>query len=130
MKQKLLLISSIFFFFCIFNAQARKPAVEDFVGVIPDSYQETPKGTEVLYDFSKKIDDINKKKTNGILENSTGLIGLSAFLVLPFLMWFFITRQEQNSTTSHSNKAHGKIADLETYRSKKQSSHDDDKKAS
>lgn len=89
-----------------FSVSARKPAVEDFVGVVPESYKETPKGTEVLFDFGNKIEKVQKvnkldlKKTNSV-NNWSGIVGLGFFLALPFIMWTFITRfKSQDIQTS------------------------------
>ncbi len=37
-------------------AHARKPAVEDFVGIEPEAQDATPAGTQVLFDFGKDVE--------------------------------------------------------------------------
>jgi hypothetical protein len=86
------------------SVSARKPAVEDFVGVVPETYKETPKGTEVIFDFGNKIErvqNINTPKPEiSFNANSwSGVLGLGFFLVLPFIMWTFITRFKAPATS-------------------------------
>ncbi|MFT6630868.1 MAG: hypothetical protein ACJAS4_000812 [Bacteriovoracaceae bacterium] len=95
---------------------ARKPAVEDFVGVVPETYKETPKGTEVIFDFGNKIErvqNINAPKPEiSFNANSwSGVLGLGFFLVLPFIMWTFITRFKAPETAEAQGSMELETAD-------------------
>jgi hypothetical protein len=122
-----------------FSASARKPAVEDFVGVVPETYKVTPKGTEVIFDFGNKIENIQKTKQSQLETSSwSAIIGLSFFLLLPFLTWTFITRfKTQGTTNTHSptmdeqpnlvRKDDSRITHLDDYRKNELQKTDDDK---
>jgi len=71
------------------NASARKPAVEDFVGVETEDYRPTSEGTEVLFDFGNLVDK-KQIKTSGT-GNLFPFSMIVAFIFLPVLMWFAIT---------------------------------------
>lgn len=131
-----------------FSAQARKPAVEDFVGVEPENYQKTPEGTQVLFDFKKELSakDFSSKEQplfGSVSSNSSlGAYGLALFITLPFLMWFGLTRnvrgnnplQLKEEPAQQEFKFESKmassenIAKLEDYRKKEDK--DSEKKAS
>ncbi len=131
-----------------FSAHARKPAVEDFVGVEPENYQKTPEGTQVLFDFKKELStkNISSKEKNlfgSISSNSSlGAYGLALFITLPFLMWFGLTRNVRGDNPHLTNEESAQqefkfeskmassenIAKLEDYR--KKDDHDSEKKAS
>ena len=86
------------------SVSARKPAVEDFVGVIPVTYKETPKGTEVIFDFGNKIERVqnlnaSKPEMTFNANSWSGIFGLGFLLVLPFIMWTFITRFKAPETS-------------------------------
>jgi hypothetical protein len=131
---KLFILLSLSFLFTL-SANARKPAVEDFVGVIPESYKETPKGTEVLFDFEKQVKTINEsnlleQSSNTTIESWTAFIGVTAFLALPALMWFFITRLDTKSLatkptvtkalpTTYPHQDDSRITSLDEYRDNK-----------
>ncbi len=110
------------------NTQARKPAVEDFVGVMPKDYQATPKGTEVLFDFGNKVKKVDPQG-NFFEEKSTvnwtGVVGLLTFMALPFFMWIFITHfglknQVTTKPTVPTDDNH-KVAHIDDFRDKKES---------
>lgn len=83
------------------SANARKPAVEDFVGVETKYKQTTPKGTEVLFNFGNHIKLVNQNVTNSTEFTSpyVGLGVLGSFVLLPFLMWFGMTRTTSKLVT-------------------------------
>ena len=117
---------------------ARKPAVEDFVGVESEHYKKTPKGTEVLFNFEKQIQQSQTQDTSN-WSNSTwfGMFALAAFAALPFLMWFSImgiSNKESEANTVQSNQPTHQsqpdvtpVTHLDDYRKEKD---DDVKKAS
>lgn len=119
--------------FVSFLAHARKPAVEDFVGVEPESYKPVPKGAEVLFDFGNKVKANQKKAAVNYdhqKNNQTSMIALSLFLLLPSLMWFALTRNSQLQKIDKSfqeNQLPDNVAHLEDF---KEASDDSDKKAS
>ena len=74
------------------NSFARKPAVEDFVGVETENYRPTTKGTEVIFNFGNHIDSHQKRKKEGQKATSWFVsLVLLAFIALPFFMWYGIT---------------------------------------
>ena len=108
-----------------FQAIARKPAVEDFVGVETETYRPTPAGSEVVFDFGNHVIDSRNQSflaTNGLS------IGVSlAFLALPFMMWFGLktfskeTEVEvvtENETPNYTEVEtdHSNVASLEDFR--------------
>jgi hypothetical protein len=99
MKLRVFLVLT-FLFTLVFatNSHARKPAVEDFVGVETENYRPTTKGTEVLFNFGNHIDSLEKKRrakqqTAGWIATAT----LAAFILLPFFMWIGITNSLKNA---------------------------------
>lgn len=97
------LLSIIFIFSLTASAFARKPAVEDFVGVEPEGYQKTPQGTEVLFDFGSKLEPVKMENTTN--PNSSSKVDIDAFstfilfafATLPFLMWYGINQSIKES---------------------------------
>ena len=126
--------------FIAFEASARKPAVEDFVGIEAEvDPTPTPQGTEALFNFSNEVSDvkpnqivlrnpahINTPIPQPISENSSTnfpfaeVIGLLTLLGLP-LVSFKILRQK-------SDEKMAEIKSLSDYRKDKKD--DDIKKAS
>jgi hypothetical protein len=113
-------------------AHARKPAVEDFVGVETEDYQPTTSGTEVLFNFGNHL----TSKDRVLKDNSSTLatFTLIAFILLPFMMWFGISKaneqkqSDENSTTKIDESQVQNVTHLSDY--KKDHSDDDIKKAS
>ena len=75
------------------NSFARKPAVEDFVGVETENYRPTTKGAEVMFNFGNHIKAHQKMVTKGqqSTNNMFSTFVLLGFITLPFFMWFGIT---------------------------------------
>lgn len=107
----------------ISNAYGRKPAVEDFVGVEPQDYSRTPQGTEVLFDFGNRIQADGSSTENS---NLTSTIVLLSFILLPFAMWFGITRSSLSKTTEEEQMA--EVKNIQDYQ--KQKEEEEIKKAS
>lgn len=97
---KILLLSIIYTAFLSANAIARKPAVEDFVGIETEGYDRTPKGTEVVFEFGNMVQA--KASVSQPAPSSNILPGLMVlgFFSLPFLMWLGITRKTKQVTDS------------------------------
>ena len=124
-------------------AQARKPAVEDFVGIEMDQPLETPQGTEGLFNFEKDISKfketkgqpLNSAKTDTSVKTDeptslTTIIALTFILGLPILIWFLMMHhlRQRAHVESASN-----IQVLEKYRKQRAESRkaaDEYKKAS
>ena len=81
-------------------AQARKPAVEDFVGIEIDQPEGTPQGTEGLFNFEKDISKfgetkeqpLKSAKTDTSVSNEeptslTTILAITFILGLPILIW-------------------------------------------
>ena len=112
-------------------AQGRKPAVEDFVGIEVEHPENTPQGTESLFNFEKdisKFEDpkIESKKTSRpkavtkIQEppmSLTAIIGIAFFLGLPAIIWF--TMMNHLRQKAHIQSA-SNIQVLENYRREKE----------
>ncbi len=104
MKLRILLVLSVFMTLILSgSAIARKPAVESVVGVEPESYKTTSLGTEVQFNFGNFIHvEAPKAKTqnNQQTTNQTpawlATSTLIAFITLPFLMWFAISRSTRS----------------------------------
>lgn len=109
------------------SAFARKPAVEDFVGVEPQDYSRTPQGTEVLFDFGNTI-KVNPENTQN--SNVTTTLVLLSFILLPFAMWFGITKSVHPKEEEHEEQGHmAEVKNLSDYKNK--DSHEEEvKKAS
>lgn len=89
MKLRLLLVLTVLFT-TVFasNSFARKPAVEDFVGVETENYRATSRGTEVIFNLGNHVDSFEKKQKEKM--KATGWFAtasLVAFVLLPFFMW-------------------------------------------
>ena len=123
---------------------ARKPAVEDFVGVETEGYQKTPKGTEVLFNFENQLGSNKFKSNNTNTSGKTDIdafnidsfstVMLFAFATLPFLMWFGINQSVKEQKTINSTQTPpktqttAKVESLDDYRKSKED--DEDKLAS
>lgn len=119
----------IFNFISTTTVFARKPAVEDFVGVESQDYSQTPPGTEVLFNFTEGIEQMNTDKP---LDSSTNTsqafawFAIFSFIALPFLMWFGITKKQTSEQATQSVKkvpsdktlirTEPNVAKLEDYR--------------
>lgn len=79
------------------SAFARKPAVEDFVGVESESYEVTSPGSEVLFNFDNSITSTNEETSGSTIFT---YMFIAAFLALPFMMWFGLTRSQKSLKTS------------------------------
>ncbi len=142
---KILCLFALLAFFSI-NASARKPAVEDFVGVETEDYRPGTgaEGTEVLFDFGNLVEKKQVQQTNQFAGNWFSLVMVVAFISLPALMWFGITGASRTGKKSSSTTAHetneetnttmdtSNVEYLGDYQDKKKSGKDNDdiKKAS
>ena len=133
---KLLLSLTLLCSVC-FSAQARKPAVEDFVGVESEHYKKTPKGTEVLFNFGNQIKAVSTQQTPSTTSSWFSIFTLSAFIALPFLMWFSISSMNNKTNTAYQAPTYKKQEDsvvpvthLEDYRKSSENEDDDIKKVS
>lgn len=121
--QRLSLILLLFLISLSASAYGRKPAVEDFVGVEPQDYNRTPQGTEVRFNFGNRIKAESVPTDN---TNLTSTLVLVSFILLPFLMWFGITRNALKN-----NEESGQLAEVKNIQDYQQKSDEDEiKKAS
>lgn len=102
---------AVLFLFVAAGAAARSPAVEDFTGVEPESYSETAKGTEVRFAFGNMTKAYNPS-SQGSFGELTPYLVLGGFLILPFAMWFAITRSNPERNIESENVAN--LADYQT----------------
>lgn len=123
-------ILSVIFFGSLFltslQVQARKPAVEEFIGVETQYYQDIEPGNEVYFNFSDKMPE--KTDQPGPVFS---LFVLFAFMSLPLALWFAITREnkDHNHQLSEKSFSHGNNNIIELS-SKMPRNDDDVKKAS
>lgn len=93
------------------HALARKPAVEDFVGIEPEQVDTTPPATQALYNFEKEISAyqakpqavivhktmprVMPKASSAPAESFDGLLWAGAFFVLclPGMTWLMMARR-------------------------------------
>ena len=123
MKLQRLSLFLLLSFLVLPSAFARKPAVEDFVAVEPQDYSRTPQGTEVLFDFGNKI-KANPTTTEN--SNLTSTFVLISFILLPFAMWFGITRSSLSHTEEEEHMA--EVKNIKDYQ--KAETEEENKKAS
>ena len=128
------LLVLIFVFTLSATLHARKPAVEDFVGVESEGYEKTPKGTEVLFDFGNQLAPVQVENSNvssKIDIDSFSSFMLFAFATLPFIMWFGINQsikeQRAINVTQTPPSTASKVEKLDDYR--KSANDDEDKLA-
>lgn len=85
-----------------FNLNARSPAVEDFVGVETESYNELSPGEEFAFQFGNTVKALETpEKSSSAFALSSQLLpfaALAAFMLLPFFMWLAITRSTSMRT--------------------------------
>lgn len=127
-------ILSFFFLLTILAcsfAFGRSPAVEDFVGVEPESYREIKKGHEFAYDFSGEPGQVKAPDTSP--SNLFSLFALAAFISLPLLMWLGMN-QTGDGEVGHEGEANNvSFVDFQNKNSDNDKSldeHDDIDKAS
>lgn len=127
---KFIVLSVLLSFFVANSAVARKPAVEEFVGIETEHFDKTPQGTEVIFEFGNmvQVKNVEIQSTNGT--NFVAPLMIVGFLFLPFLMWFGITRKTKSVVkTEESHSQHDNITKLDDFRSTE--SHEEEvKKAS
>ncbi|MBT4793042.1 MAG: hypothetical protein HON90_15825 [Halobacteriovoraceae bacterium] len=122
------------------STHARKPAVEDFVGVIPESYKPTPQGTEVLFDFNQKIQQVEMRKMPLFPQDQSinfwsSIWGVVALIALPILLWNTLTNFGRIPGTnygqrSQENQKLAEVKELDHYRKKNSDDDDYEKNAS
>lgn len=129
MKSLIIILS---FGLLLSSAFARKPAVEDFVGVESESYEVTSPGSEVLYNFDNSITSTTAETSGSTVFT---YMFIASFMALPFMMWFGLTRSQKSlkstiqptvsvtSYTATSSASHENVEYLSDYKN-------DDKKAS
>jgi hypothetical protein len=136
--RSLLTITVLFTLFFSVQAFARKPAVEDFVGVETEEYQPTSKGTEVLFDFGNHIESVKPEQiTNKVTKTQSHFfVGLTivAFILLPFFMWYAVTntarKNDEESMDLDPTQTTSNVANLSDYKNDTKTDKDDIKKAS
>lgn len=133
MKMTILFLFTTLF---ISTAQARKPAVEDFVGIEPESYKVTPKGTEVVFDFGNKLESITKEQLepevspNSELSPYFEIFAFLAFLALPMFMWVAIGKVTKDSKEEVLEDQFQGVSNLSDYRKDDEVEEEESKKAS
>jgi hypothetical protein len=114
-------------------AQGRGPAVEDFVGIEVDHPEDTPQGTEGLFNFEKDITKFEKNKSKPLnagktqqtsIENQgpgniTTTIAIAFLVGLPLMIWFLIMNHLRSKAAVESAS---NIEVLEKYRRQREES--------
>lgn len=112
---KYLIVFTAITVFMTANSFARKPAVEPMVGVETESYIETTDQTIFAFDFRQET------SATSVSTWVSGVV-IGAFALLPFLMWFGITRQAQDYAKAMeeletvSPQSHSNVANLADYK--------------
>jgi hypothetical protein len=107
-------------------AFSRGPAVEDFVGIEVDHPEQTPQGTEGLFNFEKEITQYETKKNTSAQtatsptsasSDSKMMITFTLILLLPMMIWglFMYKLKHRAKVESVSN-----IETLEKYRTERE----------
>lgn len=118
MKLRILLVITVLFTLGFASSSfARKPAVEEFVGVETENYRPTTEGTEVLFNFGNHINSHEKQSRQN--QTSSAWFATSvlvAFILLPFLMWIGISNSLKKETevknSSQDNNQDESVAEL------------------
>lgn len=106
---KLLSLSFLIMCFYISISHARRPAVEDFVGVEPETQLErAPFGAQTSYNFQKT--DFNYNAL-------TPFLVIFAFVTLPLFSWFFIVGQIKRNDELEESK-YSNVAEISSNRKK------------
>ena len=120
------------------NSFARKPAVEDFVGVDPVAESIPAEATRVIFHYgeSVKVGQANNNNTTSTPSSTSatsgwmGLLVLAGFIAFPFMVWFGITSTYNEETGEVEAQADGEVTNLEDFRQAHDEDKDDQKKAS
>jgi hypothetical protein len=113
---------------------ARKPAVEDFVGIENQDPEVIPQGTEALFNFDqqldghqnnkaviKKVEYVKTKALEGHEYPIAGILGLLTLLALPVTSWYSAKKKYQKLAA---------VTPLDQFRNKTKEDQQDIKKAS
>jgi hypothetical protein len=131
------------------QAQGRKPAVEDFMGVEIEEVAFAPAGTEALFNFEKEVQNLVQEEGQPSPRqqqpgqqfaeapaqawSTSTMMGIIVLLGLPFLTWLLIMNHLRQKATQETAS---NIEILEKYRKerelvrKAQAEQAQDKKAS
>lgn len=110
------------------SAQARKPAVEDFVGIEVEHPEGSPQGTEGLFNFEKDIHKFQNKQVQIAPQkatNSTGaqnsntmmIVTVALIFSLPAMIWVLMMHNLRQK--AHAESA-SNIEVLEKYRKERE----------
>ena len=127
MKIKNFLFFGLIALFIMPLAHARKPAVEDFVGVEPESYSENYKGEQFKFAFGNTV-PAYKGTSSSPWSEWVPTIVLFSFIMLPFAMWYGITRV--SGITREQSAETGNVAQLADYKKEVSEESEEIKKAS
>lgn len=132
-----MLIFFVTYLIIIPSSEARKPAVEDFIGIEVEESKTVPRGSEVLFDLEQDIHKIqNNKNTqneNKISKNdsetfSNAFWGILFAMMLPAIIWFSIMNHIRKKATLETAS---NIEVLERYRREREKkSEENSRKAS
>jgi hypothetical protein len=108
-------------------AQGRKPAVEDFVGIEVEHPEETPQGTEALFNFEKEMTHYEQnahqapvQKIVSTSEQGWGFshyLGLTLLIGLPIMTWSLVMNH-MRKRASFQNASNIEV--LEKYRKERE----------
>jgi len=98
-------------------AHARKPAVEDFVGIESETPDVTPQGTEALFNFEKDVTAHAQRPIEPVIRRQqasttttsswpvTAWFGIATVLALPFITWLLTMRHLKQAQTAATASA-------------------------
>lgn len=129
------------------TAVARRPAVEDFVGVESETPDVTPTGAETLYNFSQEVQDFQTDGPRVVVRHPRAVsemplaavssatplwFGAAFVLCLPMITWLVMARHLKQREARAAAATASNVTDLAARRAEKQaqdSSSDEIKKA-
>ena len=130
-----------------FSTEARRPAVEDFVGVEQETPDITPAGTETLFNFSQDVKDFKNQQTQPVvnykkLETLGSALPSQGFsfsvwfavgfvLALPMITWGAMASHLKKRQAGLDASLPHNVTELAARRAEKQAASEDElKKAS
>jgi hypothetical protein len=115
---KLLVFALVVFTLTLPFAQARKPAVEDFVGIESETPDVTPQGTEALFNFEQEVTAHSERPVQPVIRYAetsktqsssqwplSAWFGIATVLGLPFATWLLTMRHLKKAQTTATTTA-------------------------
>lgn len=108
---------------------ARKPAVEEFIGVEPEGYVQTTAATDVQFNFGNTIKAYNSNQSS-TSTNWFSIFALGTFVSLPFFLWAGMTRSMRKEEVLHQTNTTTNNADITNLSDYRNQENESNRKAS